>query len=1109
MLLTLIATSIWTLPVSFAVEPPPTGNPLGEYKSDYGVLHNDTYVLYPYEEKSINIGFSKYGEMIDGEMGLGLGYKGASGHDVDVFANSAVERYLWCNGWIMDIHYTQGRELKNVWAYALFSDRSGAEGVEGDWQNLQRTKDASHPLDDPGGRRTNGVATSDPIRLIYDGPRKAIYLLNTTIYDKEEEDANCLVQLTIQLVFDKVSKNVMEIKDIKRCDDNKLNGPFQIEFSQRAEWDIGLTGASESYAEFYEDIPTKYDKHPFYTIPGHGGTDVTFDLCQIIGEENLVGYAAYWPPLISKWVTDVADVAPLGENPDLPYLLSTMETYEYTVTLPTSEDELENPAITRDGDYEILIELPKEPVSYPRGMGEWSTAPWVYQKDEQGVYEKMTEGLEWIWQEGTGGQGHGQIRLLPFQWHWGDEFKIVYKRVMQGDVTKESTALDCMPWEGFQADQVVNSTGMYKEPETPYVFAEWDFDLDMDHPENSTHQFRCVSVYGLTDNHNAVDPDMDSPMTGKFLIDKEVVYQLEQIFNPIDLKDAAHKDTFRWAQKGTIPSNGEITLTSHECLGDPHVVWKPEKWGYYCQDSEKVLVFTESGEILLERDEGYTFDAETALIDIDDSYAEYAYKVLYTTVLLPEDFSIDETDFAEEDPVPGYDIDVTREFHRDYVKWIFDFDRLPGLSMSAVDLIFKSCSGNLTKVGFAPGQATGPIMKKYPPHGWSSIMDLPPDIIVTPDNLGEMHYEILVPYKYFYNRKCIDWALYVQADWASEPDTTGASWKIFPDDWGSWGNPLENLYSDGICWHTGQWEWTVLGATSAPTDSLGASMVSSAWSDWKNVEVWLSGLDYQDTVLAPHIPWLMRNFTDTTGRDAFYYAGDPAGLERTAFKDDWCTPEDWSGETIRPYAVSSSNMLVVGGPINNLAAEYSNDFTDALIFTEYDDIEYGAGFYGPGCWARTVLDHYEGDELIKGPDDVLWYNSSTTLDDVGYAMVSVYKDLNETVGFVVYGYTAEDTYYTCYALRGGLLDWMQHLQDGVTTLIIEIDYESLHPVKFHVKESLGKFTECTGFGTDFKCHGYYINKGMAESMVEAAADCLGLCYKLVDIEWCAQVHPDP
>ena len=39
------------------------------------------------------------------------------------------------------------------------------------------------------------------------------------------------------------------------------------------------------------------------------------------------------------------------------------------------------------------------------------------------------------------------------------------------------------------------------------------------------------------------------------------------------------------------------------------------------------------------------------------------------------------------------------------------------------------------------------------------------------------------------------------------------------------------------------------------------------------------------------------------------------------------------------------------------------------------------------------------------------------------------------------GYTAEDTYYACYALRGGLLAWLQDIQMGATTIILEIDYD--------------------------------------------------------------------
>lgn len=225
---------------------------------------------------------------------------------------------------------------------------------------------------------------------------------------------------------------------------------------------------------------------------------------------------------------------------------------------------------------------------------------------------------------------------------------------------------------------------------------------------------------------------------------------------------------------------------------------------------------------------------------------------------------------------------------------------------------------------------------------------------------------------------------------------------------------------------------------------------------------------------------------------------------RSAFRDDWCTPDTWDHYTeIHPYAISSSEM-VIGGPIASQAAEYFNDFTDAMVFTGY-----GEGFYAQGCWARTIQDHYQGKILNDVVDDELWYSSPTVEDTVGYSIVSTYKDLNGTVGFMVYGYTAKDTYYICYALRGGLLPWLQQIQCGSTTIILEIDYNELHPVAFHVKEVLGTITECTGFYTNFKDAEYSYNKDQALMSVEAEASSLGLCYKLVDIDWCAQLHPDP
>jgi len=1120
--LLLISSIVSFAPLATAATPP-TIPGMEEYAADYGLLHNDTYDLYPWEKKSINVGFSKYGEMINPEEGVGLEYDG-----IDVFANPNVPEEKWSSGWLINIHYTDKNYLKNVWAYALYTDWSGEGGIGGPWRQMQESIDASAPGDENGGRRTSGWAETDDIRLIYDGPRKAIYLLRTTIYDKDPDDGGTgLVEIVIQLVFDKVKKYVMEIKDIKRIDDDKMRGPFQIEFSQRGEWDLGDTMNPKAYTEFYDGLVTKYNKHPFY-YP-EGDEEVTYDLCQIIDEnEDYVGFAAFWPHLISKWVTG-------SEVTTRKDVLTSMETTTHHIELPpTSEDPLPQGVELQGNGRRLVITLPFRAVDYPRGEGEWASDPGVFVKKDGG-WEKMRQGIEWTWNDDT--DRHVVIQYPYF--NFPDEFMIVYKKHVKGEMIHEGLIpLDCMP-EGLFVDPMPPSYGMYTEPRVPYVMAEWDFDLDYDDVDASTHHFRCVSVYGVTDDNNAVDPDMDDGM--EFRIDWEVQYQLNEAFNPWDLSDAAQKDTFRWAQKGDLEE--VITLDSHlhdryynwrDCLEGVHEMVVTSKWGQYCGEDEKVILYDIDGEFepqLLSRiEEQYTVEDFTIALDPDeiDDYDEYEYyKVLYSTRLVD---SWDEEDFEAR----GYefDIDVSRECGEEEVTWKVAMGDLGSHTSTGVQLVIgEDDLGPRFLLGWSPGDSTvSPIYKEYL-GGWGPASTTLPSGMTVSGGYNEDYYEIAVPRAFlgcpFY------WAMNVEATSPAHFGTSSSQQMRFPEDWTSW--DLIPFYEDpGCCWDMGRWEWIVVGEESLAPDSAGASMASSALQEWKNMEAWLSGLDVQSDAYAPTVPYVLRRFQDAyEGRFNFHYYHS-RGDHRSAFRDDWCQPpsealydyyydEEGGDEvfpTLYPYAVSSSDIVVVGGPIVNEAASYFNDFTDALIYTEYCD-----GFYSPACWARTSqpslasLEHQEVD-LDEWPADELWYGSDEVGDRYGYALVSTYKDLNGTVGLVVYGYTAEDTYYACYALRGGLLPWLQTLQEGVTTLILELDYEyehpaigdyyeGIHPVGIHVKECLGTFTECTGFDTNFKTDAYEDDLEYAAEHVEEKAEDLGICYKLVDITWCAQVHPDP
>jgi hypothetical protein len=317
---------------------------------------------------------------------------------------------------------------------------------------------------------------------------------------------------------------------------------------------------------------------------------------------------------------------------------------------------------------------------------------------------------------------------------------------------------------------------------------------------------------------------------------------------------------------------------------------------------------------------------------------------------------------------------------------------------------------------------------------------------------------------------------------------------------------LNETVDTPTCWDTGRWEWIVVGKISHATDSAGAAMISVAWEEWKAKQVWLSALDMKSPEEAPTVPYIhtiMRD--DGSGWDDYYYCNETD--YRVALNDDWSTPWDFAYyDEEYPWVISSSNIIVVGGPGANMLAEYFNDFTDIFVRSEY-----GNGFYAPGCWARVSQPTKNKVPEITTVDE-LWYDSDNFADNEGQAIVATYLDLNGTAGFIVYGYTAEDTYYASYTVRGGLLPWLQQIQCGVTAILLNFTYcptTGPHPVQVHVAECVGPFTECTGFYTSFKGDTYDTNYASALSYVTDYASSKGLCYKLIDIEWCAELHPDP
>ncbi len=989
-----------------------------EYFSLVGKLNSDNYILYPFDEsKNLTVGFSKYGEpinpldVIGDSIGVGLRYGPFNdGSYIDPWCNPDIEEKSWVEGWLINITYTYQGWYRNIWAYALYSDLQSPD-VSG-WQR------ASHPTDPEvaGGRQYGAsepyigyVVTKDPV-VLYDGPRKKIVLLETDIMEDENTP---LVNIYFTLIFNKVKKYIIVMKDIKRVQFDKPYGPFQIEFSQRGQWDLGTDEDGWTiYSNFYNNNETKYYKHPWYypyesNEVGGGKTTpdrytfsdvVTYDVCQMInpniGDQGVVAFAAFWPYPITKYVSKFID---LGGR-------------EFR-SLETHEDIFE---VTEGMDQPPSFDLTYNAIPYPRGeieatkdgIVEWENLPWVFvwsEADQQWVWQEY--GTVWTW------DGEDTISFtsdLPV----GTLIKVVYKSHEDGAYPKTD------------ADGTAKS-------EVPFIIAEWDFDMPND---PAWGQFRCVGVYGITDLHDGDDNEWRSDD----IIDSEVKYMLDEVFNPWDLQDAVEKKTERWVYKVEVDEPDgirSITLPGRT----PHHILVDAEWDSYTDlPAERVLVklptwtdfklVPRSG---YENDDpndatfSYTFNPDTGVIDFSPTTLPQGtlIKVLYSTVRDVE--KIDEFNFELND------------------------DR-----------------GEYIHVLHYPNVETSSVMPKI-----KFVMAL------TADD----------------TESWVDVTSMVYTDWLEFGANDGYVAKRIPIlVWNGEGDP--NYYYSKFkvvydC-ELGRYEWNVVGRESRATDSAGAAMVNEAFEEWKNIQVLDSALEMQDLDWGPYIPnVLAKMFGGVTPRT--WWPGDRADYYdpdyRLYLKDDWCCSyvdhSDYPTGCPTGTPISSSNIISVAGPHANALTEYFQDFTDALRLDQGFGWTTYTTYYGYGCWShRAVLT--SGNERQSG-----------------YATIATYKDLNGTIGFVVQGWDGQDTYYACWALRHGLIEYLNFIQPGVTALVLHICYES-HPPSISVVECLGTITECSGF--DHVDGGVTVIKDIIETI--ASENCIS--DKLVSFDW-PELHMDP
>ena len=536
-------------------------------------------------------------------IGVGLQYPGydvvgthdqTSGSSADPFCNEKVGVDLWLNGWFIDIKYPQpGGEWREIWAFAMFSD---GQLHGGNWQTMPTLTDPwdparplwqeyppyanpdsnKYPAPKPayGGRKTNGVCVTDPITIIYNGPRKLIALTKTRVKDGNVN----LVDITFTLIFNKAEKNLIILKDIK----NLYDKPYlNIQFGNRGEWDF----MPSSYVHFYTDEPvTCWDVN--------NNTDITpFDEGKDFFYKFMV--ANKYP---KKWWPNV----PVDQLPKsiggVPF-----------ANLPESTTWFEGQTTCYDREYH--------------------TDKTIEEKNQLGTYA-VAQVID------KGGKYVGAVAVWPHPEFWS--VQNYYPNPYAGPTTIPlmlaplSRMIDWHRWtvetdpnQGKPTHDIEDRENVWvklddmtepqPEPSTPFIIYEHDFRLGV------KEAYRIAAAYMLTDYHNADDADAKRPpnsetwSNGKNVIDREIQYQLNEIFNPWDINDAMHKNTKSWVEFfdsdiGGNPWDGklywQLQLPSEKetevgdmtpCLP----VYRGGEWDSYCPDSERVLVDTGSGYVLI------------------------------------------------------------------------------------------------------------------------------------------------------------------------------------------------------------------------------------------------------------------------------------------------------------------------------------------------------------------------------------------------------------------------------------------------------------------------------------------------------------------------------
>jgi len=570
--------------------------------------------------------------------------------------------------------------------------------------------------------------------------------------------------------------------------------------------------------------------------------------------------------------------------------------------------------------------------------------------------------------------------------------------------------------------------------------------------------YRFVTVYGVSDLQNGVDAQMGM---GPNTVDREAQYQLDEVFVPYDLVQAVHATTRSWVEW--------TTAASYTTLRKPVLVVSSNDYYRYNSGAERIIDYNGTfGPGLLTRLSIFGGPQYSIVQNADGTAtisgltAGHSYKILYNT--LP-DVTATRTAVGTAQTVQT---NGTRSLPNTTsiisaitsgANWKDQIDAGHSFSVTVPSLTVDLVEGAATAANWTESWS---FVKNYNEDNfkvflgetYTATVDLyDPVTVLTGNatfafNMGDFTKTVTAP-----TNTTVIWpndkSETVHVDYLNHVISFAITISNLYDSNVEGGNQTLTVNATITVTETyrnylmGRYEWAVVGRDAASVDSAGAALVTAAFKN-KQVEIWMAGSDMFNPTVSNQMPWVMSKMTAGDAWANYYKTGsgaDPANY-RTYLRDDWCKLGTSANDEI---PVASSNMIGVGGPIANLLAYYGNDFTQA-IFGLSDFTNYTA-------WAnklvpKTCWNHTQG------------YTDTNT---VGYATISVYRDLNETNLFLIWGNWGRDTFYATKWFHEHGVYQLQEAPAGITSIVLKLNYENTaegyKPTGWSIVECLGTISE--------------------------------------------------